>query len=85
MINAENGEEPEITKRATKQLGIYGKNLVLKLINELLEKKMNSEPEPVFAGFRNSIFIDDSTLMIEDYPSERLQNFERLKNLIIHE
>ncbi len=78
-------QESVIKERLTRVLDNRAEHLVVSLIRELIEKKLSSEVEPAHGGTRNSIIIDDSTLLIDDYPSGYLVNFEKLKSLIVSE
>lgn len=72
------------TKQITRTLNNEGESLMINLINELIERKLNSEFIPAHSGIWNSISISDSTLIIIDYPSENLANFDSLKNVILN-
>lgn len=75
--------QPNITKRKKVILNKVDEKLVLESILELVEIKLGRENIPSHSGIWNSVIIGDSTLIIEDFPSEFIENFGRLRNEIL--
>ncbi|MCB9043118.1 MAG: hypothetical protein R2798_03860 [Chitinophagales bacterium] len=74
-----------ITKSKKVKLSEEGENLVLAIILELIEIKLDRENIPSHSGVLNSVIIGDSTLIINDFPSEFIRSFGKLRNEILKE
>jgi hypothetical protein len=78
-------KEPTIIIRKQISLNNSQESLVVEVIKELLTTKLRRENIPTHSGIWNSVTIGDSSLIINDFPSEKLVNFVRLKDEIIKE
>jgi hypothetical protein len=77
--NCKNGKEPEITASIKRiKLTDEESELILKIINELCERKLNREDYPSHSAIFNRIMLRDSTLMISDFPSVELKSINDL-------
>ncbi len=56
--------------------------LIENAIIELIKTKIHSETYPSHSGIVNSVISRDSSLIIEDYPSNKWKSFQQLKNNI---
>lgn len=77
--NCDNVGESKITK-SIKRIKIANEdsNLIIKIINELTENKINRESIPSHSGVSNHIILSDSSMIINDFPSSELKNFKKL-------
>ena len=56
--------------------------LIENAIMELTKLKINSKTYPSHSGIVNTVISRDSSLIIEDYPSNKWESFQRLKKSI---
>jgi len=59
--------------------------LIENAIMELTKLKINSKTYPSHSGIVNTVISRDSSLIIEDYPSNKWETFQRLKKSITDE
>jgi len=73
-------EMDEIEELNVKEIKISQEQefLVLKTIEELVNSKLSTENRPAHAGYRNRVFFNDSSFLVDDYPSIRWETFESL-------
>ena len=72
-----------IKKTRKVELTEVGEKLALEAILELVEIKLSRENIPSHSGIWNSVIIGDSTLIIDDFPSEFIESFGKLRNEIL--
>ncbi|WBZ95095.1 hypothetical protein PGH12_16755 [Chryseobacterium wangxinyae] len=77
--NCDNVSESKITK-SVKRIKITDEDsdLIIKIIDELTENKINRKPTPSHSGIFNRIILSDSSMIINDFPSIELKNFKKL-------
>jgi len=57
--------------------------LILESINELTQIKISRENYPSHAGLYNRIQLSDSTLIIDDFPSQKWITFEKIADELL--
>ena len=78
-------QKPNITKIKKRQLNQSEEELVVEIIVELVKTKLSRENVPAHSGIWNSVIVGDSSLIIEDFPSNYIVNFGKLRDAIINE
>jgi len=77
--NCDNIPESKISKSVKRiKLDEGDISLIIMTINELAENKINRESIPSHSGISNYILLSDSSMIIHDFPSIELNNFQKL-------
>jgi hypothetical protein len=66
------------------EMDIKAQLVARKCINQLVDLKLSERHVPVHSGIYNSVFVSDSSLILEDYPSRNWESFFELRDKLIN-
>jgi hypothetical protein len=72
---------PKVYKRIS--IGSDEQQLVKQCIEEIVDNRLKRKPQFSGGGIRNVISLNDSSLLIKDYPSIEWKQFEILRDKLL--